>query len=66
MLSVTYSYQEATARTRRSAIALRGYGRHLRGGEDGDHEGPASPWTIEVGGNTPPKMLFLEYSVRGK
>jgi hypothetical protein len=66
VLSVTYAYQEATApdAAKRSRYDTQGvtYG----AAKTATHEGPASPWTIEVGGNTPPKMLYLEYAVRGK
>jgi hypothetical protein len=65
-LAVTYAYQEATAPdpAKRSRYEMQGvtYG----AAKTATHDGSASPWTIEVGGNTPPKMLYLEYSVRGK
>ena len=66
VLAVSYGYQEATAPdpAKRSRYEVQGvtYG----AAKTATHEGPASPWTIEVGGNTPPKMLFLEVAVRGK
>jgi hypothetical protein len=66
VLAVTYGYQEATAPDpeKRKRYEVQGvtYGE----AKTATHEGAASPWTIEVGGNTPPKMLYLEYSVRGK
>ena len=65
-VSVTYSWQEATAPdpAKRSRYETQGvtYGP----AKTATHEGGASPWTIEVGGNTPPKMLYLEVSVRTK
>lgn len=65
-VSVTYSWQEATAPdpAKRSRYETQGvtYGP----AKTATHDGGASPWTIEVGGNTPPKMLYLEIAARGK
>ena len=65
-LSVTYAYQEATAPdpSKRARFEVQGVG--YSAPKTSTHEGPASPWTIEVGGNTAPKMLYLELAVRGK
>jgi hypothetical protein len=65
-VSVTYAWQEATAPdpAKRSRYETQGvtYG----AAKTATHEGGVSPWTIEVGGNTPPKMLYLEIAARGK
>jgi hypothetical protein len=66
VLSVTYSYQEATAPDPAKRNRFEAQGVSFAAAKTATHEGPATPWTIEVGGNTPPKMLFLEYSVRSK
>jgi hypothetical protein len=66
VLSVTYAFQEATApdpshRTRWDGQGL-SYGAPKTVAKDVSSQ-PTS-WTIDVGGNTPPKMLSLEYTVR--
>jgi hypothetical protein len=66
VLTVTYSYQEATAPDPAKRNRFEDQGVSFGTAKTVSHEGAATPWTIEVGGNTPPKMLFLEYAVRGK
>jgi hypothetical protein len=66
VLSVTYSYQEATAPDPAKRSRYEDQGVVYGAPKSATHEGAASPWTIEVGGNTPPKMLSLEYAVHGK
>jgi hypothetical protein len=66
VLSVTYGYQEATAPDPAKRSRFEDKDVTFGTPKTATHEGAASPWTIEVGGNTPPKMLYLEYAVRGK
>jgi hypothetical protein len=66
VLSVTYGYQEATAPDPAKRNRFEDQGVAYAAAKTATHEGAASPWTVEVGGNTPPKMLYLEYVVRGK
>lgn len=65
-LSVTYSYQEATVPDpgRRNRFEDREV--VYSAPKTAVQEGPATSWLVEVGGNTPPKMLYLEYAVRGR
>jgi hypothetical protein len=66
VLSVTYAYQEATAPEKRNRYD----GQGLKYGDvkTVTKEVTALPFTFEVqvGGNTPPKMISLERSVRAK
>jgi hypothetical protein len=66
VLTVTYAYQEATAPANRTRFD----GKGVRYGETKTvtKEVTSLPLTfdIEVGGNTPPKMLYLERSVRDR
>jgi hypothetical protein len=66
IVTVTYAYQEATAPADRKQFN----GAGVTYGETKTvvHDLTASPttFTIDVGGNTPPKMLWLERSVKGK
>jgi len=66
VLAVTYGYQEATAPDPAKRSRYEDQGVTYGAAKTATHEGAASPWTIEVGGNTPPKMLYLEVAVRGK
>ena len=59
---VTYGYQEATAPDKRSRWDEKGV--TYSAPKTATQEGPASSWTIDVGGNTPPKMLSLEFAAR--
>lgn len=65
-VAVTYAFQEATAPPARSRFDGRGlaYGAPRKVIETATRL--PHTWTINVGGNTPPKMLYLEYAVRGK
>lgn len=63
-LSVTYTYQEATAPEKRSRWD--GQGVVYSAPKTARREGAAASWTVDVAGNSPPKMLSLEYAVRGK
>jgi hypothetical protein len=65
-LSVTYAFQEATAPDPAKRKRFEDQGVTYAPAKTLTHEGAAEPWTIEVGGNTAPKMLYLEYSVRGQ
>lgn len=66
VLSVTYSYQEATAPAKRQRFDGKGvtYGTV----QTVTKEIASLPCTfeIDVGGNTPPKMIALERAIRGK
>jgi hypothetical protein len=65
-LTVTYAYQEATVPdpARRTRFEDRDVA--YSGAKTAVREVPAASWVVEVGGNTPPKMLYLEYAVRGQ
>lgn len=63
-VSVTYGYPEATAPERRSRWDAQGVATSAP--KTATHEGSSPAWTIDVGGNSPPKMLYLEISARGK
>ncbi|HVE38794.1 MAG TPA: hypothetical protein VNM14_02830 [Planctomycetota bacterium] len=65
-LSVTYAYQEATGPDPAKRQRFEDQGVTYAAAKTLTHEGAAEPWTIEVGGNTAPRMLYLEYSVHGK
>ena len=67
-VTVTYAYREATAKN--PASRKRWDGRGVSYGPEKKNERnvtslPTS-YTISVGGNTPPKMLYLEVSVSGR
>jgi len=64
-LAVTYSWQEASAPENRKRWDGQGiaYGEARTVTKEVSSE-PAT-WTIDVGGNTPPRMLYLEYAVKG-
>ncbi len=65
-LTVTYAYEEAVAPEKRE----RWDGRGVTYGEPRvitrDADAPPATFEITVGGNTPPKMLYLERSLRGR
>lgn len=65
-LAVTYGYQEASVADPAKRTRWDGQGVSYSAPKTTTHEGAASPWTIDVGGNTPPKMLYLEFAVRAK
>jgi hypothetical protein len=65
-LAVTYAWQEATAPDPSKRSRFEDQGVTFAAPKTAAHDGTSSPWTIEVGGNTAPKMLYLEYAVRGK
>jgi hypothetical protein len=65
-LSVTWSFQEATASDPAKRKRFEDQGVTYAAAKTLTHEGAAEPWTVEVGGNTAPKMLYLEYAVRAK
>jgi hypothetical protein len=64
-LSVTYAYQEATTPDPAKRKRFEGQGVRFAATKMVTHSG-SEPWTIDVGGNTPPKMLYLEYFVHGR
>jgi hypothetical protein len=66
VLSVTYAYQEATAPAARKQY--NGDGVTYGEVKTAAHEVTALPFTftVDVGGTSPPKMLWLERAVRGK
>src|SRR5262249_41752312 len=68
VLTVTYVYQEATAANPQKRQRFEGQGLTYGEPKTVTKEVTALPFTfdIEVGGNTPPKMVSLERSVRGK
>jgi hypothetical protein len=59
---VTYGYQEATAPEKRSRWDEKGV--TYSATKTASQEGAAPSWTIDVAGNTPPKMLYLEFAAR--
>ncbi len=65
VLSLTYSYQEATAPDGRKR--WEGQGVTYGEAKTVTREVASSPlaYTIDVGGNTPPKMLYIEIAVKG-
>jgi hypothetical protein len=63
-LTVTYGYQEATTPEKRARWD--GQGVSYSAPKTASHDGAVASWTIDVGGNSPPKMLYLEYAARGK
>lgn len=66
-LVVSYSYQEATVSDPAKRIRFEDQGITYAAPKSVTKEATSNPvaWTIDVGGNTPPKMLFLEIAVRG-
>jgi hypothetical protein len=68
VLSVTYVYQEATAPDPAKRSRWEGQGVNYGEPKTARHEVTALPrtYSIAVGGNTPPKMIALEYAVAGK
>jgi hypothetical protein len=64
-LTLTVAYQEATAPDSSKRARWEGQGLSYGDARTVTHEAPTT-WTIDVGGNTPPKMLYLEYSVRAR
>ena len=67
-VAVTYAYQEATAKTPESRQRWDGRGVSYGSEKKNSKEVSSLPaaYTINVGGNTPPKMLYLEVSVSGR
>ncbi len=65
-LGVTYSWQEATAPDSAKRPRFEDQGIAYGAPKTATHDATSNPWTIDVGGNTPPKMLYLEYAVRAK
>jgi hypothetical protein len=65
-LSVTYAFQEATAPDPAKRRRFEDQGVTYAAARTLSHEGAAEPWTIEVGGNTAPKMLYLELAVHAR
>ncbi|HEY3320269.1 MAG TPA: hypothetical protein VGP72_07380 [Planctomycetota bacterium] len=65
-LTVTYAYQEATAPAKRNQY--NGAGITYGETKTVSKEITSSPCTfdIDVGGNTPPKMLYIERALKGK
>lgn len=63
-LAVTYGWQEATAPEKRNRYEDQGI--KYDAAKTASWDGTSAAWTIDVAGNTPPKMLFLEYAVRSK
>ncbi len=61
-VAVTYGYQEATAPEKRNRWDEKGV--TYSAPKTAKQEGPSSSWSIDVGGNTPPKMLYLEFAAR--
>ena len=59
---MTYGYQEATAPEKRNRWDEKGVS--YSAPKTSKQEGPAASWTVDVGGNTPPKMLYLEFAAR--
>jgi hypothetical protein len=66
VLSVTFAFQEATAPDPAKRKRFEDQGVSFAAPKTLSHEGAAESWAIEVGGNTAPKMLYLEYAVRAK
>ncbi len=68
VLSVTYAFQEATAPDPAKRSRWEGQGVAYGEARTLRQEAAALPFTckIDVGGNTPPKMLSIEYAVAGK
>ena len=68
VLTVAYAYQEA--RVPDPARVKRWDGREVKYGETRTVKREMSDlphtWSVEVGGNVPPKMLHLEYAVSGR
>jgi hypothetical protein len=67
VLQVTYAFQEATAGDPQKRSRFEGQGVTYAASKTVSKDISGSPlvWTIDVGGNTPPKMLYLEYGVHG-
>lgn len=65
-LTVAYAYQEATAADPSKRSRWDGQGVTYAAPKTATHEAGSGPWTIDVGGTTAPKMLSLEFAVRGR